>query len=142
MMDFPDFSRVQYKRYGTPMRGYDTISCDPGAWTSLALISGKGQIYCGFVKSESANATENDHVGVELDGQAIGNIAFQTAVNCGLWRSYNYSIYMLVFDVVTPRVVVGLTPNYTFETTYEVKYWNAGALAFDVDIEIVYTLIQ
>lgn len=128
-------------KYGAPDHDTSITSVAGGATETLFTLSGKGQIYNNLVYVYTGSWFATDMVTIEMDGETIVSTTYTGLINQYPMGKTTLPINILTYDPNTPNILLGLTPGWTFESNYTVKYYHAGAPNLTVYNDSFYSLI-
>jgi len=112
-------------------RGLETIL--DGETKSIRVINGQGIIKGGIISYTTAGADPiKAYIKIEIDTIEIISIDVNSLRNSGIFTSNCFPVYLTCFDLWTPYFTIGFSPGCTFETKYELKFYNNTGANLDI----------
>ena len=127
--------------YGASQIQQLITNCAGNSITSITSISGTGKIYGGFIFLFADNDHKDDRPMISIDGVTMGIKSFRSLFEYGHERLYNNIFHILKYDTVNFMYNVGILPDITFDSSFQLKYNNFEADAENVSTHVVYSLI-
>jgi len=137
----PDYQKEIRPRYGGAQRQTDTVCVNPDLVTELLAITGKGMIYGGVVFLEPGASQVNSMVYLFVDGKWIGGMSFAKLNKYGINKPQVYPSFELKYDTVNHIYCCGISPGITFESSFQLKYFEWHGNNPSVIFDVYYTLI-
>jgi len=111
---------INRPKYGVPTTLFygDTVS--PHTMQNMGLISGKGQIYGGFVSWHSTGECKETGILLYLDGVLTANYSPLTLYNLSILRNGSFFIFLLHYDNTYKLFTIGFSFPISFETSVQV----------------------
>jgi len=137
----PDYYRGIRPRYGAAQllrADKDAVANDT---VLLGGVTGKGMIYGGHVETVHTSTQQDCKVELHVDGKDIGSKNLDNLVLFALDTEHSYATYLLKYDEVGYRYVVGILPGITFEKSFEIYYTESHGGTPRIRTRILYALI-
>ena len=141
MGDRPDFLVEVRSTYGAARRKQTTKNCLGGAVTPLFTILGKGITYGGYVHLFPGVTHKDDFLDPAADGISLLSTSFSNLAILGITSPGATPCYQTLYDETNFHYCCNIAPGITFETSFEIDYWNVEAGAVLVVYYIYYALI-
>lgn len=113
----------------------------PVGWTTLFEISAQGMVYGGFVASANDVSHKDDIVRVTVDNTIVFQLPFSSLINTGQDAPDMTFCRLMRYDDTDFDYGVGIRPNFTFESGFNVAYDNNEADTTWVVSHIFYATI-
>lgn len=140
---YPDyFGQQMFPKYGGAKftSKYKVITTSGNV--EVLAISGKGRIYGGYMYTKDPDSTKNDRFRLRIDGETIPAPDFEALLSYGHISTTDTLLYIIYYDELTPKYVVGLKNNITFDYDFAVLYNKTSANDVTVEVNVYYTLIE
>lgn len=137
----PDYFRSIRPKYGTAkmIGGNPKVTAD--RVTMLKHISGKGMICGGSVFVDSGLTQKSSVLFLIIDVQSLIAYNFLGLYTFKINQPTSSRVYLLSYDDAASRYAVGISPNITFEKSFELWYHEKHDTTPVVNYIIDYTLI-
>ena len=130
---------ISRSKYGSANSWYTSQTCTAGQVQGLGSVSGKGVVYGGFVYvNEAWNV--NDQVYIYCDQKPVDILKVGQAWNDDLTCYRPHQLYINNYDLITPRLHIGIGGGWTFETKFEVAFI-ASTTDRQVQAEPIYAIV-
>ena len=128
--------------YGAAQWGSGAGAVGAGDTRDYVTVAGKGVIYCGFLAAQGIAIHSGDYISIIIDGVTIQSETFVLNDLYGIDKPSTGIFYNIYFSDVTFRYTMGLGFNYTFESSFILRYKNMHADAITVFCRSIYALIS
>jgi len=128
--------------YGAAECQFGSKTVTPGGNTKLCRIEGKGVIYGGYFFLDHTSDQKNSQPLLEVDDFTISCCSFYNLYCYSLCKPWVAVMYLLRYDDVNHIHSVGVSPNITFESFFEMRYYEAHTSNPKVYYYVFYALIS
>lgn len=104
-------------------------------------VVGKGVTYGGYLIVNHDSTKKHNSAAVKLDGTLGPSLSYEGMVKNGITQIHSAAFYITAYDETDYHYVICLTPFITFETEFEIHYWNTGAGIIALSWNIMYAII-
>jgi len=111
------------------------------AETELCSVTGRGMIYGGVLYLIYTSSQKDGRPLLYIDGQELGQLRFEYLYRWKMLHTNTLGWYLLYYNDVRYEYGAGLSPNFTFETSFKVAYEENNTKTPDVCYNIDYALI-
>jgi len=130
----PKYGAINYVAYATTIFSMEA--------PTLFFISGKGMIYGGYLVSSSIAASHNsDYIVISIDGISFTAITFRELDSYILNSNWNEIVHIRKFDDVNWQYSISFSQNITFESQFQLQYFNVQPTSTYVKSTLYYALI-
>jgi len=128
-------------KYGAAQRVVGSVAATASTQISLAQVSGKGQIYGGFISSLGTATQVLDYVDIEIDGVVFAGWTLNAIFYWNLMTQSAYPFHILRYDDKDFTYSVGVQPFLTFETSFEIFYEETYGRTPTIAYQISYAVV-
>lgn len=108
--------------------------------TWLGSIAGKGMIYGGWITVDLQGSQWNSIPILRIDNEEVGRTSFANLYRYSLTKEHNEGTYLRAYDITNQIYTVGISHGFTFETQFEILYYETHGLTPTVYARIIYAL--
>jgi len=132
---------INRPKYGGAELLTSSTACGAGATTSLGSVAGRGVIYGGSIIADDVTTHKDDSVIIVLDSEDIDSLALDNALLYSINKPTSSLVYLLHYDDVNFIYTFGISPNITFEDSFEIKWKNTYADPITIALGLYYATI-
>lgn len=139
----PDyFGMSVFPKFGPFNREYVVKAITSIGYTTLIDIEGKGQIYGGVSHVSSGVAILNDYYYILIDGVDAGAYPFSYLYDHGYFSQPFLPVSLLRYDKVSHDMDVLFGARFTFEQTFQIKYYANSAINRNTTTRIFWSQVE
>lgn len=128
-------------KYGGGLATWGSAVVTANAETTLITVSGKGMIYGGVVFLDHTSSQKTGIARLKADGNLLADMSFEGMNKHNIINPWSYPFYLLKFDEANFVYTVATSFGLTFETNFELAYFEQEGETPTVRFDICYALI-
>lgn len=127
--------------YGAARTAYGSKVVTASAETELCSVIGAGLIYGGVIYLDHTASQRQAKPWLYIDGQNLGQLSLQWLYKWNVLHPTSLPFYLLAYDDAEYKYAVGLSPGFTFESSFKLAYEEFDGATPTVYYSIQYALI-